>query len=1634
MKFIFAMLMVCIAWVAQADWRATLISLTPAPWLEVDVTDPAHPIVKDDGIFNTLDRALQLERNASPEDAPYLKLHTTFLLSNALYDFQRLPRTEKTLPDLTQPSQSWSHTQANELLKVRLTEALKEDVLRFAHVPSALYPVLPISSTPSWPNQSALSKLLPLAMRHLNLPKETYYPQFIAWAQAVGDLFLEGALELEWLGYQHQLTDVQRMEALKTLDKRNRWPRDIRAMILLKQAQLLHQAEDLEKKYWLLCEARSEATLHQVKAEAAQKVNQLRQASFEFPDFPLVIHPKHRTLTVHYRNTQKLIMTFTKPKEQKEPLHKTYTLPKPKHPYASATTEITLPELPLGEIEVTITAAPNFRHLHQPKETLSLHVGTYLAAKITDDTQGYIAVVDSLDGTPVPGAVLYDDDKTLTADADGLIPYVFPRDDSSDEDRPLRLCARGESLQVQQYLLKNYTTFRSSEMKTQVKCFTDRALYRPGETLNWELLILHYDPKTRRYLPTPKTSGALKIKGRADNGDTCVLVEANCTTTASGTLADTLKLPDDFKGFISFEWERNRVHSLPVVAYRAPTFTMTLQRDNIGAPITEPLQFSITAHDLSGTPLQGATAHWRLYTDREETPSGEVTLDETGKATLKVTLPPADSPESKDDLYGYFEVILLNSTGERQTETLSFRIPPFGYDFFIDGATPTWCFDQTPFTMTLQSDNLNATGTLCVYPAHSIRDAATTAEPKPIQTYPFKVGQPITLTLPTGEYDLKASSGPITNDLSTITVWPREHTTERIAQLQDGKGILLVNYKNPNYTFSVGENVECYAALPGAAPCYRIISTRDGISRPERLDSPFFTVPVTQEMCNGFVIEVYTIWQGALYQHSQTCAVTPPEELKVEATRFSEKARPGSEQTWEITVNDPTAELIITCYDTALEALAPHTWQSLNRLIRNYYRYTLFVDLILYPYDIFWSEQLPDDFCDPHTSEYQVLGEDYISLSNGPIGRYSAKKRVFDAASPRAVLGSRASGLRAEPTSTPNRRPRSDFRTSALWLPQVKTKNGKATFTFTLPDSLTTWRLQAFAFTADGRSGVLRRDCTATQEIKLNPYLPRTLHVGDRLTLAVRVDNTADTPCEQVVTLNEAEPRPLQIPAKGYAIATWEVEAKAMGPRTFRFACEGDAAELKVPVLDDTIEVEDVYPMTLVDTTPKTVEVALPTPDVCLKERWDHQPGDAVTAALKKQLDYPFNCAEQTFAKLQAAILLGKEAPEGLADRLLKELLALRTSTKLWPWFAGGRDDVLISSAICIGTARLYHLGCAPEPLVEAVRETLTTAPNRITFPVWAYCCATMKCWPEEVPTTDRLAEAYQTATRIQERRLITVAAQRLGVTEVAKRGLKEVLAAMNTSEVWGRYWPQERLWWNWWHTPIESHVLGWEVLREAGETEAARGAALWLLQHRRLNAWGSTRATADAAYALISEGLKDQPLTELTRQEETLPKAKRLTFARQTPGITFGGITATYRLPLAELPAPPVAEGAAITLKRTLSPATPKVGDTVTVTLTLNAAQPMSHLHITSPRPANAEPVNTLPFWDRSSGSRVMPGDSGSDLFIGTLQRGITTIQYTWKITHAGDCVVEPARATLMYAPDFAARTEATRLTTHAK
>ena len=616
---------------------------------------------------------------------------------------------------------------------------------------------------------------------------------------------------------------------------------------------------------------------------------------------------------------------------------------------------------------------------------------------------------------------------------------------------------------------------------------------------------------------------------------------------------------------------------------------------------------------------------------------------------------------------------------------------------------------------------------------------------------------------------------------------------------------------------------------------------------------------------------------------------------------------------------------------------------------------------------------------------------------------------------------------------------RTDFAKTALWAPQKRLENGKAVFTFTLPDTLTTWKLMAFAFTPDGRSGTLTRDCQARLDVMLQPYLPRVLRVGDRLTLNVRLANTTDKPLDTWATLNRGERKPVSLPPKGAATVSWDIAAQAVpGTQTFEFATEGDAVRLDLPVLDNRVRVEDVYPLTLVDSEPTTVDVLEPTAFQDLTVRWDHTPAKAVAESLAKVPEWPYESSDQLFANLAASLLLREmKAPLANADTLeegwLNRLLAAKRGD-LWPWFPGGPEDAYATAEICLGTARLHRLGLAPKVLEDSVIATLKAKPKTLSFAAWAYTrSAFTDVWPLEEDLTDSLLLAYREAKSVQERRLLAVAAKRLGVKTVADTGLKDVTDAINASKTWGVWWPQERLWWIWWGTPIESHVLGLETLLENGRAEDAQAAARWLLQHRRLNGWGNTRATLAAAFGLRLVGTPETavgPTPTLRRASEKRPGLRRIVYAREQPGLSFGSVVAAYTLPLDQVPTPAVGEDAALSLTRSYSPAQPKVGDTVVVTLRITAAQPMSHAWLRDERPANTEPLHQLPAWDWQTGAYAIPGDVGTDFFIGTLPRGVTTIQYKLKATHAGACVPGLATLTLTHAPDFAARTAAEPLT----
>lgn len=1630
------------AWcmVAQADWQTFL-------------RDEPTRQKRDDRVFVTLDRLFKAEREADAADRPYLALYATLVLERAQWQF-RAGQADLPVPTPGEGScQTWSREQAQAFLRQR-AEAALADAARYAATPAAPF----LSATqrdPSGYDTSALAVLWQNVLTDWEKDDaRAAYAAVLKAARDTGDDTLEGTLRLLDI-QQKNLPPEAYAKALKALDTKRVWPANVRAILLREQAACLpvtvsprltlllssdddrpSQATDQQVAEWLrlLTEARDVATDHDLKAIIQMDINEVRRAEVQVQDVPNLLPVGEKTsVRVRYRNTQTLDMRVD------DGAWQTIELPQPE-PYRWNMGAIDLPALPAGSHTLDFRVPQRFRELRETIETVNVTAADFTAARI--HTEPFtVFVADNRTGAPIAGAEVWavpennhgEATEAPDAPADDTPPAAKSAirtnalglatlpDQPPDAPRSLTVWVswKGQTIKAHDYFPRDDA---QQDRNPICRLFSDRALYRPGDTVHLELIALRRDDAGHA-VPDPKAKGTLRLLGSDASGKSRKLATFPIRLSATGSFSAEFALPKDFLGTFRAEvreWHAS-THVAQVAAFKAPTFTVTLRRANPGAPASEPLRFAGTAHDLTETPLAGAEVAWTVR-GQGDAQKGTATVGTDGTFTFEATL-----PEPGEDQHISAEASVLDTTGERQSGQTAFWLPRWGYDVTI--APDDWAIAETPFNVKLTAERA-VSGTLAIH-----RDDATNILRRIAfslrETEPGKAEATVPVTLPGGSYTLISEAGPVTNATGAI-VLPRDGDFGVFPKDWRFTGALL-RLKH-NRDLNVGDTLEGFAAIAGDAPAFLVLTDNDGLRSIRPLtDGPFFAIPIEADLAPAFTLSVYGFEGATLRTASQTVTVTPPPELTIKAVRMADVARPGSAQTWELEVNDPSAELVVTCYDKALDALVANDWRPFSAeycRLRYWFGLTnaYFADATFTV-----SEPVPDDFCD-HVRTYDNIAEDICFRVAAPASGMRGAAVMAKAAT-NETWGPAVS----DSAATPLPRVRTDFAKTALWAPQKRLVDGRAVFTFTLPDTLTTWKLMAFAFTPDGRSGTFTRDCVARQDVMLRPYLPRALRVGDRLTLKARLTNATDKRIETEVVLNRTETRPVVLPPKGSATVAWDVAAPAVpGTQTFEFATEGDAVRFEIPVQDNRVEVEDVYPLTLIDTKPTSVDVAEPAHFRDIFTRLDNTPVEAVAQSLAAVPNLNCDSVDHAFAKLAASLLLrklGQPLPEADAreDLWLDRLLAARVDV-CWPWFPGGRADPDISAEICIGVARLHLLKTAPKPLEEAVRAALAKR-DTLPFAAWAYARAAFAdVWPLDEDLSAPLLDAYLRAGSVQERRLLAIAAARLGLDAIAKQGLQDVLDAANRSDAWGLWWPQERTWWHWWHTPIESHALGLELLAVKNRPEDARAAARWLLQHRRLNDWGTARATLAAAHALL---LVDAPETrpsavvapKVAVQSERLPGVRRVTLTRAKPGLTFGSIVARYALPLAQIP-PPAVQDAALTLSRAYTPANPKTGDTVTVRLTLTAAQPMSHLHLRDDRPANTEPLRQLPWWDWQSAAYITPDDTGLDLYIATLPRGVTVIEYQIKATHAGTCLPGLATLRALYAPDFAARTATAPLT----
>lgn len=1592
--------------VAAAEWRAFLEG------------EPERQ-KRDDRVFETLDRLFQAEAGATPEDRPLIGLYATLTLSRARWQFRRDDAPPE--PPVWEPgtkSQAWTRGQALLLLRER-TAALTNAFGRLALTPATPFLGISRAAAPCGAGSALAVAWADLFAEDGDLA-DAAAGKALAVARAAGDDATEACIRLSAIRREDD-ADAQGRAWRDFLAERT-WPADIRAQVWLALADTETNAVERVR---LLADAHALATRHDLKEEALRALDAMRRAEVTLSGFPRLVLPGEPfAVTASFRNAARLWARTD------GGVWRECALPKAE-PYVWHVADVRMPALTPGEHRIDFRVDRSAPELRDAVESVTVTAAPFVAARVSADPI-LVYVADLATGRPLAGATVRHRGREAVTGATGLADLgpAPERGGGHGEETPrVTVSWRGQTLSVPDNVTKPWRARGDTRWET----LSDRALYRPGDTVRVEVIALA--ARGERFVPDAAREGqaaTLVLRGQTADGQRELGAQA-VTFSPTGACDAAFALPETFSGSLSLalreEGDNAREQSVSVgfaevAAFKAPSFTVSLRQADGGVPT----RVAGEARDLTGLPLAGARVAWTARPNDGSGPAeGETTVAADGSFAVEVPIAHPDRP-----FFATVSAAVVAANGERQEARLWVDRPAHGFDF--DLFPDPWAVEGEPFDVAIGS-RWGSAGTLIAHPAGDMAATNILARADFRLAPDAKDGAPgvsLPLTLPAGAMTLEAVSGAVTNR-TELLVLPKNGDLAVFGA--NGPNALVTTRTRDTGALAVGETLEGFAAIAGKGAAFLSVVTRAGPARIVPLDGPFFTLPVTADLAPAFALVVYGFDGATLRRDSRMLRVEPPEALTLTATRFAEVARPGSAQTWEIAVDDPDAELVVACADAALDALRAPAWPIGGAWCASWW-HSPFDDLRDYfpPAYLTVSEPLPSDFRTPWGPTLfapEPAAANTVTLGPVPIILRRAAKSEAAAAEDAAEAG----GAAADAGPPPLRR---DFAKTALWAPQKRLEDGKAVFSFTLPDTLTTWRLRAFAFTPDGRIGTLTRDCVARLDVMLRPYLPRVLRVGDSLTLDVALTNATDTPRDTWVSLNRGTRRPVRLPPGGTVSVPFAVRAQPVpGTQVFAFETEGDAVRLEIPVLDDRVPIDDFYPFTLVDTRPVTLRVSEPAAGTTLTLRLSPAPAKAVADALAATLEARCGSCDTVFEKLAAAALLRKLGiPRPVADeredRWLDTLLAAREG-RAWPWFPGGRADTCVTAEICVGAARLHTLGLLPEDLREAVLDTLgSDAP--MGFAAWAYARAAFAdVAPVREDLSDRLFRAYRAAGSVQERRLIAIAAARLGVRHVAEQGLRDLLDAAIRPKAgaptndWGLWWPQERVWWRWWDTPIESHALGVELLLAAGRGEDARDAARWLLQHRRLNDWGSARATAWAAFAILAAAPQDADAGEtprILREDTPFAGGRAVTLARQTPGTTFGALHAHCTLPLGQVPPSPMPEDAALTLTRTVSPADAKVGDTLEVTLTVTAAQPFTHIHLRDERPADTEPAEQLPHWDVSSGAWVVSDDVGTDFFLDRLPRGVTVFRYRLKRTHAGVCA--PGLATLRptHAPDFAVRT----------
>ena len=503
---------------------------------------------------------------------------------------------------------------------------------------------------------------------------------------------------------------------------------------------------------------------------------------------------------------------------------------------------------------------------------------------------------------------------------------------------------------------------------------------------------------------------------------------------------------------------------------------------------------------------------------------------------------------------------------------------------------------------------------------------------------------------------------------------------------------------------------------------------------------------------------------------------------------------------------------------------------------------------------------------------------------------------------------------------------------------------------------------------------------------------------------------------------------------------------------------------------------------------------------------------EELKSALLKETPWVLEAKNESKQKKNIALLFDLVKMNGETDKAIAKLKDMQSSNGGFVWFKGGPDDRYITQSIITGIGHLKKLNALSDNNATQLKNVMGIVNNALPYldrklkeeyddlkkykanlknnnlSSTAVQYLYMRSFFTDIAITPIAQTAYnyyreqskkywlQNSKYMQA--MIALALNRTKEEATPKAIIRSLKENAITNNELGMYWKE---WTNggyyWYQAPIESQAMMIEAFTDIDKNTATiNDLKTWLLKQKQTQNWKTTKATAEACYALllgsnnilsqqnevtINLGNTTLKSTEQKTEEGTgyfktiipsekvkpeMGNIKVSTISTDTKSPVIGSWGAVYWQYFEDLDkvttsATPLQLNKKLYVEKNTANgpvltaiadgAQLNVGDKVKIRIELKVDRNMEYVHMKDLRAACMEPTNVLSEykWQGGLGYYESTNDASTNFFFGRLPRGSYVFEYPMFVTHTGNFSNGITTIQCMYAPEFTSHSEGIRI-----